>query len=346
MSKPHYDYDSGVDFVRRRASAEGARRPHTPPSATSAGQQTYGDEEILSECRKMLAQTEGVYHLFGTAVEVMQPHTDKNFIVLKFLGGLPDCPLLRAGVRPGLFVPFSMFMNFWRKPGEMQKESENELGFHQKLFSAFLLGNPVVQDALRLNAKARHDARIANEQAVANNILAGAKPSFVRPKRKPAQLQSIVGLVDTPWGIWKTDDGIELTACRLGFGNKPDTRVIRVTDTPSGHPFEVMKEKKIFIFQSALAYGSDKPSTGEMNEKAKLAKELRTYARKLLADANYTFKQPDEQQKSPHDTPDISSMAGVDQEHHVALGYAEESPLVEGVISMRGVDQEHLAEEA
>lgn len=335
MSKPH----STVDFGRRRASAEGAHRPHTPPSATSAGQQIYGDEEILSKCRKMLAQTEGVYHLFGTAVQVLQPHTDKHFMVLKFLGGLPDCPLLRAGVRPGLFVSFSMLMNFWRKPEEMQKESENELGFHQKIFSAFLLGNTVVQDALRLNAKARHDARVANEQAVAENILAGAKPSSVRPKRKPAQLQSVIGLVDTPWGIWRTDDGVELTACRLGFGNKSETQVIRVTDVPSGHPFGVMKEKKIFIFQSALVYGSDKPSTGEMNEKAKLAKELRTNVRALLAGAGYTFKQPDEQAPQ-HDVPDISSMAGVDQEHD------EEYSLAESIAFMHGGDQEHLAEKA
>ncbi len=112
-------------------------------------------------------------------------------------------------------------------------------------------------------------------------------------KVKAPQLNQITDLAHA-WGTFTAEDGVTFLASYLGFGPQPKNMVIRVIESPEGHPMAEMKTKEVFALQAAIRYPADAPPRDDkvvqLTEKGHLAAELRTYLRELLRAAGYTFK--------------------------------------------------------
>lgn len=281
---------NGANFAVRRAHAAG-----TSVSGTSAAQQVYGDEEIMTACKDLLKKKLGEYHIFGAGFEVCQSERDQDVTLVKYLGALPGCELADTGIRRGYFFPLGQIFGAFSRA--MKDGNLGNLPENTAVLLAFLMGHPIMVMAIR-EAMDEHRQQEGQKQASArSHILNGfdailtktnsvQKPTNKKPKAPT--LEKVEDLVSSSWGKFVAHDGVEFTVCYLGFGPKPKTVVVRVTDVPEGHPMKEMKDGQVHIFQSALQYEADMPMEN-IEGKALLAARFRAYVRGLLKEAGYTF---------------------------------------------------------
>lgn len=316
MNNKRFDRQGKTDFSSRRANAQG-----TPVPPTSVDQQTYGDKEIAIEVARLLTGTLGTYHLFGCALRV-QPAQRFDGVEIKFLGGLPDCQLVQAGVRNGHnghYIMLNQLFGYCLR-GAKEGTSEDTL-----LVLAFLdkhLGNEA-----RAMAQADREARQAAQQGARESLLSGVKmmqaqapavsDNVVRLHKKPGPmkpakpevvtLQTLEEVMTTERGIFTTDDGIVL---RVGPGPQFGT-VIRVITCPDDHPeTETLAECKkwnIFVGRhdlgGAWTLAEDAPRNVEL--RVKLALWLRDHF------ARHNIVIPESQADTEHvvDQPAASAVA-------------------------------------
>lgn len=271
------DKHSRYDFDARRKNAEGKNREGNHfvgrnSQVTSVFEQVLDEVGQKTVCQQILAEIEGVYHVFGAAFSV-EKHTTQEFMVLKYLGALKDNLLHQAGVRENYFVPLSKLLVFGKQEDRDMREDSRTL-------LSFLCSQPPMQEAveerkdmLRKRYTERRDSARAEIEATFQKASEGRVP-----RNAPPTLQHLGQLLTETWGTLEHEE-VSYLVC---FGQpRQDSRdvVVRIKNAPEGHPLEEMVKENIFVLQSHLPLSE---LDHEVHGKGVLARNMRQYLRNLL----------------------------------------------------------------